>query len=68
LCYKNDHSKQFAWDICGNIITKNLLKRNKYKVEYPIADEKGNIKFGGEMFSIHTKSIEGEDDYEINFE
>ena len=28
LCYKREKSKQFVWDISGNVIIKNLLKKN----------------------------------------
>ena len=31
ICYKNNSSKQFAWDICGDVILENLFKRNNYK-------------------------------------
>ena len=34
ICYQKEHSKQFAWDICGKQIIKNLLKRNN-NITYP---------------------------------
>ncbi len=27
ICYKSNVSKQFAWDICGDVMVKNLLKK-----------------------------------------
>jgi len=69
LCYKNNYSKQFAWDICGDVIIKNLLIRNNNIVQYPIADDKGNIEFGGEKFSMFVKDLNDldvEEEYDID--
>jgi hypothetical protein len=72
LCYKNNYSKQFAWDICGNVFIKNLLKKNNNIVYYPIADDNGSIEFGGEKFSMFTKDLtketDCEEEYDINIE
>jgi hypothetical protein len=68
LCYKNNNSKQFAWDICGDVIIENLLKRNNYVVEYPIEDKNGNIEYCGESFSLYSKKVESEEIYDINIE
>lgn len=68
ICYKNNSSKQFAWDICGDVIINNLLRKNNYEIQYPIRDEDGDIEFSGERFSLYTRTIDCEDDYEINFE
>jgi len=68
LCYKNNNSKQFAWDICGDIIIENLLKKNNYIVEYPIEDKNGDIEYCGERFSLYSKEIESEEIYDINIE
>ena len=58
LCYsKSKYSKQFAWDICGDMFIHNLLKRHNYKVTYPILDENGNIEFNGLHFSMKTTEI-----------
>ncbi len=50
LCYKNNKSKQFAWDICGDIIIDNLLKNNNFKISYPVLDDCGDIEYAGEKF------------------
>ena len=67
LCYsKSKNSKQFAWDICGEIFIKNLLKRNNYRISYPELDENGDIEFNGMHFSMKETdikvSIDVEDD------
>ncbi len=58
LCYsKSKYSKQFAWDICGDVFIQNLLKRNNYMVSYPTLDKEGDIEFGGLHFSMNTTEI-----------
>ena len=58
LCYsKSKYSKQFAWDICGDMFIQNLLKRHNYHVTYPTFDEDGDIEFNGQYFSMKTSEI-----------
>lgn len=58
LCYsKSKYSKQFAWDICGDMFIQNLLKRHNYMVSYPTLDENGDIEFNGLYFSMKTTEI-----------
>lgn len=58
LCYsKSKNSKQFAWDICGNTIIQNLLKRNNYMITYPVKDDEGDIEFQGMHFKLQTTEI-----------
>jgi len=65
LCYaKSNYSKQFAWDICGDVFIRNLLKRNHYRVSYPVFDENGEIEFGGLHFRMTTTEIKATADME----
>ena len=32
ICYNTKNSKQFAWDICGDIFIKNILNKNNNKI------------------------------------
>ena len=57
LCYTNNKSKQFAWDICGDTIIANVLKNNSMKIQYPSRDDDGDILFGGQRFSMKEKII-----------
>ena len=61
ICYKTNSSKQFAWDICGDVIINNLLKNNNFKVSYPILDINGDIEFGGNRFSMIEQEVVNED-------
>lgn len=70
MCYKNTTSKRFAWDICGEAIVKNLLKRNDNYVEYPELDPHGDIVFEGERFSMRRTKINplhDEGDFDGNY-
>lgn len=58
ICYKNNNSKQFAWDICGDVIIDNLLRNNNYKFSYPVLNHSGDIEFGGNKFSMKEYTLE----------
>lgn len=63
LCYSSSKSKQFAWDICGEIIIENLLEKNSNTINYPVSVKSdGEFEFGGEQFIICQKKIEEGDD------
>lgn len=57
ICYKSNKSKQFAWDICGDTIVKNLLELNNYTINYPLLNKSGDLEFGGERFIMKTVNI-----------
>lgn len=61
LCYTTNESKQFAWDLCGQTIISNLLKKSNGSVSYPIMDKNGDIKYGGMRFSMKTVYINKEE-------
>lgn len=60
ICYTTNKSKQFAWDICGDTIVNNLLKKHDFKLSFPKADKNGDIIFNGEKFSMTEIKIGGE--------
>lgn len=61
LCYHSNESKRFAWDVSGEIIVQNLLRKHNGKITFPShgGDE---FEYCGEMFSMTTVSLYGEDD------
>ena len=61
LCYTTNESKQFAWDVCGDTIIKNLLVKNNYKIKYPELNKNGEIEFGGLRFSMKEATIDKEE-------
>ena len=51
ICYKSTKSKSFAWDICGDVIVKNLLARNNGIMRYPVlTNTDGEFAFRGMQF------------------
>ena len=63
LCYSSSKSKQFAWDICGEVIIDNLLNKNDHMINYPIlVKSDGEFEFGGEQFVMHRKKYEEDDE------
>ena len=67
LCYQKEGSKQFAWDVSGSTIIRNLLKRNDYRLSFPehIGDE---FVFCGEGFSMRTVCIQEDELTDDHFE
>lgn len=56
ICYKTKKSKQFAWDICGDVIINNLLKKNNNMIWYPeVVETNGEFKFDGVEFVMKVK-------------
>lgn len=55
LTYKKaNDNKQFAWDICGEQIIKNLLSKNNYTYKFPVKCNDGDIEWNGNMYKIET--------------
>ena len=66
LCYTSNKNKTFAWDVAGEQIFNNVLRKNGYRIKYPIKDENGDIEFDGKRFSLYTQQIGG--DADVDFE
>ena len=63
LCYSSSKSKQFAWDICGEVIIDNLLDKNDHMINYPVLVKSGgDFEFGGEQFIMCYKKYEEDDE------
>lgn len=63
LCYSSSKSKQFAWDICGEVIIENLLEKNDNIINYPVlVKSDGEFEFGGEQFIICQKKYEEDEE------
>ena len=60
LCYSNSKSKQFVWELCGDIMIKNLLKHRDYKLSFPKQSEDGDFTYKGLTFKMEEVV------YEIN--
>ena len=66
LCYGKGRSRQLVWDICGDTIVYNLLKKNNYIISFPIEDDSGDIEFKGNKFSIVNIDLKEWYDYDYS--
>ena len=65
LCYGNESTKQFAWDVVGNEMLVNLLRNNNNIISYPAHDDDGDILWKGERYLFKSKVVSDEEiDYE----
>lgn len=63
ICYQTENSKQFAWEMCGEIILKNLLRASNGVIKYPEQTaEVGEFTYCGMNFNIKEKLVGGETD------
>lgn len=59
LCYKTNNSKQFAWDICGDYIISNMLRKNSSVIQYPTKEnEKPDFYYCGEGYKMKNYKYE----------
>lgn len=59
ICYSKESSKQFAWDVCGNVIVRNLLERNGGVIHYPaVVDDGGEFEYCGRQFEMRELEVE----------
>lgn len=63
ICYTKSFTKRFAWEMCGDEIIKNLLRRNDDMISYPTIDPDGDIEYGGERFSLKKMKLEATNGY-----
>lgn len=57
ICYQKSATKRCVWDLCGETIIDNLMKKNNYTVSYPGRDDDGDISYCGKKFSMKTIKI-----------
>jgi len=59
ICYSKERSKQFAWEICGSTIIRNLLRKNNYTIHYPLTTKSnGEFAYCGLQFNMCEKEVE----------
>lgn len=62
ICYTSEHSKQFAWDVCGETMIRNLMERNDNNIQYPKkVSSGGEFTFSGDEYIMQTVSSKKED-------
>lgn len=63
ICYQKERSKQFAWDICGDQIVRNVVRNNGGFIAWPKSSARGEVIFDGKQFKIEKLQIEEEMEY-----
>ena len=58
ICYTKETSKQFAWDICGEQIVKNLLRKNGFELSYPELSDNESTDFTYMGYGFGMKCLE----------
>lgn len=58
ICYTKETSKQFAWDICGEQIVKNLLCKNGFELSYPELSDNESADFIYMGYGFGMKCLE----------
>lgn len=59
ICYQKEGSKQFAWDVAGQQIVRNLLEKHEWKMSFPVPGGE-EFQYGGEWFNMREMTVEGE--------
>lgn len=62
ICYGTEKGKRFAWKVSGNVMVRNLLKRNGYIMNVPTLDDAGEIQYAGDTYSIVTVELQKDDE------
>ena len=62
LTYGKNVNKHMAWDICGEQIIDNILKKNNYTYKYPTQCEDGDIEWNGQQFKMVEYKVEKENE------
>jgi hypothetical protein len=64
MCYSNNNSKQFVWDICGKTIIENLLEKNNNIINYPIiVDDNEDFTWNGDKYKMIQKEFNEDGDF-----
>ena len=58
LLYGSNKSRMFIWDMCGEQIVENLLKRHDYDIQFPIRSSFGEFEYLGKQYEMITVNVE----------
>ena len=57
ICYGKEKSKQFDWDMCGDIIIDNIVRRNGGAINWVKQTARGDITYGGKRFKMERLAV-----------
>ena len=55
ICYQAERRKAFVWEICGDTMVRNLLRRHDYKYNLPVVVDDGEFTYGGRDMEMRVK-------------
>lgn len=59
ICYGNERYKQFAWDVCSEVIIQNLLEKHSGIIKFPaLTDDDEDFVFCGREFIMKEIKVE----------
>lgn len=61
LCYSKERSKQFAWDMCGEVMLRHLLDKNDGMINYCQRSQRGDIWYGGRTYTMKQLCVKDGD-------
>lgn len=61
MCYKTDGGKQFAWDMVGDQMVRNMMSENM-SVSVPTRSDDGDVYYGGYYYDFVTYEVEVDDE------
>ena len=58
ICYSRETTKNFFWEVVGNVAIDNLLERHDGQLSFPVCvDDNGEFEYGGSQFVMQTVNI-----------
>lgn len=57
LLYCSNKSKMFIWDMCGEQIIENLLRRHDYNIQFPVRSSFGEFEYLGEQYEMINVNV-----------
>lgn len=59
ICYTKSTTRAMAWGICGHEIIANMLDRRGGVITIPVADQRGDIEYLGNRYTLKPVNIRG---------
>ena len=58
VCYNSNKSKSLLWDVCGDMLIRNLLRNKGNKLSFPLQSEDGDFTYKGLTFKMEVVEFE----------
>lgn len=68
MCYKSNKSKQFVWQMVGDVLAEHVIQNAGGKLCYLKQSKRGTVEYGGNRFAVCYANYGGNSDTEDSFE